>query len=255
MHIVSPEFHRSRYILLLAAVLSLCFLNGCREPMTPPMTPAEQWQAKILEAHGGSRALARISTLVYTGNIATREDRGTVVLILSRPQRLRTTMKYLKRSEDRILLGKRGWRDSGGGFEEAAGHSLEAMVFQYNHLSLPMGLIDNTYKITYTEHIIGTKNFPALELIGIEGPPMTVIIDPETGLIHRVDGKISAGPREVVMGVGYEDYREVSGVMLPHRIINFVNGAAIAESRYVTVAVNPELEQNSFAVEPQTVVK
>jgi hypothetical protein len=219
------------------------------------MTPAEQWQAKILEAHGGSRPLARISTLIYTGNIATREDRGTIVLVLSRPERLRTTMKYLKRSEDRILLGKRGWRNSGGGFEEAAGPSLDAMVFQYNHLSLPMGLIDNNYKITYTEQKIGTKNFPALELIGADGPPMTVTIDPETGLIQRVDGKISAGPREVVMGVGYEDYREVSGVMLPHRIINFVNGTAIAESRYVTVAVNAELDQNSFAVEPLAVVK
>jgi hypothetical protein len=252
---MSLEFHRSRYILLLAAVLSFCFLNGCRKPKTLPMTPADQWQARIMAAHGGSKALARISTLVYTGKIATRGDRGTVVLVLSRPQKLRTTMKYLKRYEDRILLGKRGWRNFGTGFEEATGPSLDAMLFQYNHLSLPMGFIDNNYKITYTEQKIGAKIFPALELIGADGPPMTVIIDDETGLIQLIEGKISTGGREVAMGVGYGDYREVGGVMLPYRIINYVNGKAIAESRYDTVAVNAELDANYFSLDSQALVK
>jgi len=75
------------------------------------MTPAEQCQAKILEAHSGSEALARISTLVYEGTIKTRGERDTVILVLSRPQKLRTTMKYSTRSEDRILDGKHGWRN------------------------------------------------------------------------------------------------------------------------------------------------
>ncbi len=67
---------------------------------------------------------------------------------------------------------------------------------------------------------------------------MTVIIDPETGLIHRVDGRITMGSREVIMGVVYGDYRRVVDIMLPHRIINYVNGAAIAESLYDSVIVN-----------------
>ena len=209
----------------------------------------------MLEAHDGADAFAGISTIEFSGRIATRGDRGTVFLILSRPDKLRTTMKYRKRYEDRILLGKRGWRNFGAGFEEATGPSLEAMVFQYNHLSLPMGFIDGNYKISYAEQKNDDKIFPVLKLIGAEGPPMTVVINPETGLIQRVDGRISAGSREVIMGVGYGDYREVAGVMLPHRIINFVNGNAIAESRYDTVAVNAELAQNSFAIAPQAVVK
>ena len=219
------------------------------------MTPVDQWQEKIIEAHGGADSLARIATLVFKGRISTREDRGTVVLALSRPQRLRTTMKYSKRYEDRILQGKRGWRNFGAGFEEAAGPSLDAMVFQYNHLDLPMGFIDGNYRISYVEKKIADKIFPALELTGADGPPMTVIIDDETGLIQLIEGKISTGGREVAMGVGYGDYRKVSGVMLPYRIINYVNGKAIAESRYDTVAVNAELDQNYFSLDSQAVVK
>ncbi len=100
-----------------------------------------------MEAHGGSEALARTATIVFSGRIATRGDRGSVVLILSRPGKLRTTMKYARRYEDRILLANRGWRNFGTGFEEAAAHSLDAMVFQYNHLNVPMGILDGNYKI------------------------------------------------------------------------------------------------------------
>ena len=165
-------FRKLRYILILL-VLSCGFLNACRQPMTP----VDQWQEKIIEAHGGADSLARIATLVFKGRISTREDRGTVVLALSRPQRLRTTMKYSKRYEDRILQGKRGWRNFGAGFEEAAGPSLDAMVFQYNHLDLPMGFIDGNYRISYVEKKIADKIFPALELTGADRPPITVIID------------------------------------------------------------------------------
>jgi hypothetical protein len=84
---------------------------------------------------------------------------------------------------------------------------------------------------------------------------MIIAINPETGLIHQVDGRISMGTQEVVMGIVYEDYKSVAGVMLPHRIINFVYGNAIAESRYDTVRVNAELDQNTFNINQQTIVK
>lgn len=215
------------------------------------MTAAERWQTKIIAAHGGTDALARVANIVYRGRIATRNDRGTIVLVLSLPQKMRTTMKYSKRFEDRILLGKRGWRNFGSGFEEAAGASLDAMIFQYSHLDLPMGFINGNYTVTYVEEKTADKTFPALELSGPDGPPMRVIINPETGLIQHVNGRISAGGgQEVIMGVGYGDYREVSGLMLPHQIINFVNDNPIAESRYDTVAVNVELDKDTFITNP-----
>jgi len=243
---------KSRYLFLLLAIIPLCFLS-CRQEQ--PLTPVEQWQAKILEAHGGRDALTRIKTLIFNGRIATDKDRGTVVLALSRGRKLRTTMKYSKRAEDRILKGTRGWRDFGSGYEEASGASLDAMVFQYNHLDLPMAFIDGNYKISFFEKKIGDTIFPTLELTGAEGPVMNVMIDSETGLIQLVEGRISAGGRQVIMAVGYGDYREVAGVMLPYRIVNYVNGNDIAESRFDFVGVNRELDENYFAIEDQEVGK
>ncbi len=160
-------YRKVRYILFLV-VLSGALLNGCRQPLAP----ADKWRAKILEAHGGAAALEQVSTIVFSGTIATREDKGTVVLILSRPQKLRATMSYSNRHEDRILLGSRGWRNSGAGFEEAAGYSLDALIFQYNHLYLPMGLLGGNYGISYAEKKIDGKIFPVLQLTGANGPPM-----------------------------------------------------------------------------------
>ena len=88
------------------------------------------------------------------------------------------------------------------------------MLFQTNHLSLPMGFIDNSYSITFTERKLGDKTFPALDLLGSDGPSMSVTINPDAGLKQLVEARISAAPREILMGVGHDDYREVAGVML-----------------------------------------
>jgi len=243
--------YRKLVSLLVFFIIPCFFLSACQ----PPIKQVDVLKAKVLEAHGGVDALERISTIVFSGKIVTRSDRGSVTLLISRPRILRATMKYLKRDEDRIFLENEGWRNFGDGFEKATGHSLDAMIFQNNHLNLPMGFLDSNYKISYTEKTNNEKNFPVLEITGGDGPPMAVIIDPETGLIKQVDGKISTGSGKVVMGVGYGDYREVAGVMLPHQIINFVNGMAIAESRFDTVQVNTELDAKAFDIYPQTTVQ
>ncbi|MFC1837311.1 hypothetical protein ACFLYW_01355, partial [Thermodesulfobacteriota bacterium] len=206
------------------------------------MEPVDSLKAKVVDAHGGVDALGQISTLVFSGKITTKKESGTVALTLSRPGKLRATMVYTQKYEDRILLDNQGWRDFGDGFKEVSDHSLGAMIFQYNHLNLPMGIFDKKYKILHVDQKIEGQAFSILELIAKNEPPMAVIIDQETGLIRQINGKILMGKNEVVMGVGYRDYKKVNDVMLPSRIINYVNGKAIAESRYDAVQLNVELD-------------
>lgn len=236
---------------LIIAVLVCLLPAACQKPQ--PL--GDMWQDRMVKAHGGRDALKRVTSLVFTGTISTRGDTGAVSLALTDSGGLRTTMRYGKRFEERILQGSRGWRDFGSGFEEAAGPSLAAMIFQYNHLFLPMGLLNGRYKVVYGEKKSGDRTFPVLELSGRSGPPMAVIIDPESGLIHQVNGRITVGNQEVFMGVGYRDYRKVNGVMLPHRIINYVNKNAVAESRYETLAVNRKLDRDFFTVNLRPGVK
>jgi len=49
------------------------------------------------------------------------------------------------------------------------------------------------------------------------------------------------------MGVGYSDYRKINGVMLPFRIVNYLNGTPIAESCYDTVQINTILPPETFS--------
>lgn len=234
--------YRKLRSLLAGFVLSCFLLSSCQQPSKP----ADALKAKVLEAHGGVGALEQVSTLIFSGEITSLKDSGTVILTLSRPGKLRATMKYAEKYEDRILLDNKGWRDFGTGFEEVVGHSLDAMIFQNNHLNLPMGFLDKKYKILYREQKIEGQTFPILELIAKNEPPMAVIIDAETGLIRQVNGKILMGTSEVIMGVGYRDYKEVNGVMLPSRIINYVNGKVIAKSRYHNLLLNISLDSKSF---------
>jgi len=213
-----------------------------------PMKQVDYWKKKVLDAHGGAEKITGVSTLVFSGKIVTRGDSGTVKLTLARPGKLRATLKYTKRCEDRILLENKGLRDFGNGFQEAAGHSLDAMIFQYNHLNLPMGLLDKKFEMSYGEVSAGEQNLPVLNFLAMEEPPMAAVIDPKTGLIKQVVGKIRMGKNVVQMGVGYGDYRMVDGIMLPHQIINYVNGVAIAESRFDTVLVNSRLAPETFDI-------
>lgn len=236
-----------RFVALLIAVAFCLVPAACQQPQAP----VDRWQDRMLNAHGGRDALKRVTNLVFTGSIKTRGDTGTVSLTLTDAGELRTSMQYSKRFEDRILQGSRGWRDFGAGFEEVAGPSLAAMIFQYNHLFLPMGLLNGRFSITFREMKSGDRTFPLLELADGSGPPMAVMLDSESGLIHQVNGRITVENREVIMGVGYRDYRRVNGVMLPHRIINYVNNNVVAESSYDSVAVNRVLDSDVFTVDRQ----
>ena len=228
----------------LIGLLIFCLLiPACQRHRNPD----DIWKSKVLAAHGGTENLKKISTIVFRGKIITRGDSGSITLFLSRPGKLRATMKYQTRSEDRILLGNRGWRNFGGGFEKVSGHSLDAMIYQYNHLNLPMGLLEQQFQIAYKLQKKDDQEIPVLELTAPEQPPMAVIIDPETGLILQVNGKISMGNHEVEMGVVYSDYRKINGLMLPFRIVNYVNGTPIAESRYDTVQINTVLPPETFS--------
>jgi len=125
------------------------------------------------------------------------------------------TVQYDGRHEDRILVENKRSRDFGGGFIEALDHSLAAMISQYNHLNLPMGLSDEKFSIQYAEQDFDGRNYPILELTDEDEPPTTFIINPETGLIRQVKGRISMGKNEVVMGAATGTMKRLTASCCP----------------------------------------
>lgn len=234
-----PDFR----LLALAGMMTVLALSGCRKD------PANAWVARVVSAYGGEKALRGVESVVYRGEIEAtmRRDRGREVIYFQRPGRLRVNLRYGRSLEERVLNGSRGWRNSGEGFQEVQGPPLEAMVFQYRHLDLPLGLIDGSYRVSFREINRNGKRYPLLSLDGSGGPPMEVTIDPDTGLILHVAGIFQVGGATTRLEVDYGDYRPVAGVMLPHRIVNYAGGMEIARTVFGQVEVNKKLNSEIFS--------
>jgi hypothetical protein len=230
-------------LLALGGTMTVLVLSGFRK------NSANVWVSRVLSAYGGEKALRRVESVVYRGEIEAtmRRDRGREVIYFQRPRRLRVNIEYSRSREERVLNGSRGWRNSGEGFSEVQGPPLEAMAFQYNHLDLPLGLIEGNYRIALREESRNGKDYPVLTLKGAEGPPMEVTIDPDSGLILHVAGIFQMGRQTTRLEVDYGDYRPVVGVMLPHRIVNYAGGMEIARTVFDQVEVNKKLEPQIFS--------
>jgi hypothetical protein len=230
-------------MIILAAVMAILPLSGCRKDPGPDLI------GKVLSAYGGEKALRHVRSVVYRGEIdaTMRRDRGKEVICFERPGRLRVSLAYSRSREERVLNGSRGWRNSGEGFREVKGPPLEAMVFQYRHLDLPLGLVKGGYRISLSEEKRNGKSFPVLNLKSPEGPPMIVTVDPDTGLILHVAGIFRVEGGTTRLEVDYGDYRPVAGVMLPHRIVNYAGGMEIARTVFDQVEVNKPLDPRIFS--------
>lgn len=175
-------------------------------------------------------------------------DRGRETIFLKRPLQLRTLLRYPRSREDRILAGEHSWRDGGRGFQPVTGPPRAAMVFQYRHLTLPLGLLDPEAEVSWAGGE-GEAGPVVLKVTRTGEPPMRVEIDRKTGLIRRVGGLFRIGEQRTELAVAYGDYREVEGVRLPHRIVNFAGGMKISQADFPKVVVNSALPAATFSPE------
>jgi hypothetical protein len=238
----TPVSQTSR-CLALAGALLLMLLAGCQRQSDP----VHDWIARCLAAHGGEAALRRVQTVVWQGEIRAIGNRqGSSTILLERPLKLRTQLDYTNSRENRILDGHQGWRDSGSGFVAVSGPPLEAMVFQFRHLTLPLGLLDEGAKVSWAGATKDGTVQPRLRVDRPGEPELLIDIDPQSGLIQKVTGEFQLGGQTTELAVAYGDYREVEGVKLPTTIVNFAGGMEIARSRFPRVAVNVRLPATAF---------
>lgn len=212
--------------------------------------PEQKLIAQVIDAYGGSKALANVRTVFASGHISAfmQGDEGTSTRWFQRPRKLRAQLVYNKSAELRIINGKKGWRSSNGKPPvEVIGPPFLGMVYQYKYLDLPFGFLDNEFSVRLLpRETLNGRTVDVLQLSDQEGPPMRLYIDGETHLIARVAGSFSFGSMGTELAAEFSDFRTVAGVKFPFTIVNYGGDNKIAETRLDELRLNQEMPDSLF---------
>jgi hypothetical protein len=209
---------------MLAPMLALVLAASSAAP-PPGVAAVGALVEKVVEAYGGKGALERFPVLVQEGEVVAHEasDVGRVLRIYERPRRLRVTISYPGSApEQRILDGAQGWR---GGREVSGTPPHVAMLLQAARMDLPSSLSSGRERLLDEGTIERDgKKLRALTLPLGEGLSVTAEVDPESGRILRTVARMPGGVGNLEFVTAYSDFRKVSGVLVPFREENFVQG-------------------------------
>jgi len=232
------------------AMLVAFFSGNCAAEGRSPDRAAEI-VGSVLQAYGGTKAVAKIRSVKATGSIAEfmTGRSGAYARYLERPGKLRIEIMPGQEGEVRILDGGHGWQLGRSGFEASNPVMVQSMVYQYCYLDLPMGFADASYPVSYGGlHKLGNRETYQLNLGLHNAPELHVFIDTRSRLIVRVSSSFAMGG----MGVGelateYADFRPVDGVLFPHRLTNYAGDVKLSEIDLSDISVNGKIPASLFA--------
>lgn len=213
---------------------------------------AQQVVGAIIEAYGGKTALRSVKSVAATGSITDfmQGIGGHYARYYQQPDKLRIEVMPEQGGETRILDAGRGWRGNGGALREVHGPPLQAMMYQYSYLDLPMGFADNRSHASYA----GTREWKGrlvdvLELTPSGAPPLRLFVDREKHLIVRVSAAFNMGMGSSELITEYEDFRPVGKVLFPFTLINYAGELKLSTITLTNIQVNPTLNPALFFAE------
>lgn len=206
--------------------------------------------AAMIESYGGKAAIDTVKTVVARGAIMDfmKDKSGNYVRHYSRPGKLRIDIMPEQGGETRILNAGRGWRGSPDDLKEVQNVPLQAMMYQYSYLDLPMGLSDNSCTVTFGGRQVMRGRQLDLLIIDVKGAPrLRVYVDPVKKLIVRVASDFDMGMGTSELSTEYEDFRLVGKVLFPFRLTNFAGEMKLSVISISNITVNREIPKAVFS--------
>jgi hypothetical protein len=204
---------------------------------------------KVIEAYGGRERLEKVVSVAAEGRITAlvRGDEGIYKRTFRRDGKLFLDITYNRSTERRILNGPKGFRGTGEQVEEVFGPRYLAMVYQYNELNMPYGLLDNSFTVTeLRRETLNNADVHVLRCVDRAGNEMEVFVDGENYRIVKSIGTFSIGTQSTSLSAEFSDFRIVDGVLFPFRIVNYAGGNKIAEIIITRYLVNPIVDDSLF---------
>ncbi len=210
---------------------------------------AAQVLARYVQALGGREAILKVSTREMSGTFQLNgQDNGTVEVVYKAPNRYRSLVR----------INGYGVVDSGhdaaGGWERSPEQPLRAqsgadLARTRRELDLHKAakLAQLFRSITFKgKGKAGERDAWLLVAVPAEGYPETMYFDFETGLLVRVDLQIDTDSGPVAVERHYDDYRDVGGVKVAHRI-HFLNPGTSYTLHFTSVAHNVPVDDARLA--------
>jgi len=212
---------------------------------------AEQEQlfiANMVKAYGGKEQLAKVRGISAEGLITSSTDgKGSYYRYMQPDGKLYVHIRYSDSSEKRILNGTNGYRGFDGRIRKVIGAPYDAMVYQYNQLDLPFGLMNGTFRILeHRQDKLNGVNVEVLKLADKHGYEIEVYISARNYHILKVVGYFTIGQKKASLGVEFMDYRKVKGILLAHKAINYAMDSRISETQIAQYTINPKIDTSIF---------
>lgn len=232
------------YVLFLGTVVVLMASSTCLAAQDDGAITE-----KIIEAYGGRERLAKVSAVSAEGRIKAlmRGDEGVYRRSMQRDGKLYVDIQYRRSKETRILNGARGFRGAGGTLEEVSGPRLQAMIYQYNELNLPFGLLDNALTLAELRaDEVNGKKVRVFRCSDRSGNTIEVYVDAKDFRIVKTRGTFFMGAQSTSLDAEFSDFRDVGGIQFPFRIDNYAGGSKISETVMSQYLINPTLNNALF---------
>lgn len=216
---------------------------------TPQNPQIAKLRDNILDAYGGRVRLAQIQSLAAEGGIAAivRGDSGVYRRAWRKDGKLLVDILYTRSRETRILNGQRTLRGVDGKVEDVSGPGAAAMIYQYNELSMPFALLDETFEIeTQGTEVVDGVDVRVLRCTSGSGNSLDLFVSETTHRIMKARGSFSVNGQPATLSSEYGNFRFVQGILLPFRIVNYSGSIKISEISIENYLINAPLNDSLF---------
>jgi photosynthetic reaction center cytochrome c subunit len=232
-------------------------------PQAPPVPTetVDQVIAKYVEALGGAPALQSAKTRVMTGTQTTRDLVTSNITVQEKATgEYRIDVATQPIATIRATDGKAAWMvggGRGGGGAPDAPRDLSGFQLQQGlrlaDLALPLHLKERYSSLVVNKAYETIDGRPAVSITGSPYPNVTerLTFDRETGLLlRRTIETGSGGVGFNIMNLGeqitYGDYRDVSGIKVPHTI-RHATWNQVTTEKFTDVKINAPIADEVFA--------
>jgi len=212
--------------------------------------------AKYFAARGGLEKLKGMTTMRMTGRVEAGGQQMEMVIVSKRPNLMRQEMTVMGQKIVTAFDGTRVWAINpltGSSTPQVMpGPQAQTMKEQAD---FDGPLVDYRAKGNKIERV-GTDKVDGRETVKLKvtvkgGGVVTLDIDAATFLEVRLTREVDVSGTSTRIETLMSDFRDVSGLMMPHTVRTLLNGQQQAQMTISRIEVNPAVDDTLFAMPPR----